>query len=227
MRGRLLAIEGLDGSGKATQARLLCDRLRRGGVGLRRVSFPNYAEESSAPVRMYLGGLFGGDPGDVNAYAASSFFAVDRFASYVRHWRADYRNGALIVADRYTTSNLIYQLPKLPRGEWDGFAAWLQDYEYEKLGLPRPDLTIYLDLAPALAGHLLDKRYGGDREKRDIHESDAGYQAACRESAAYAAKLLSWRTVACASGGKLRAPADIHAEMTKIVLEEFHLYASV
>lgn len=222
MSGRLITLEGLDGSGKATQTELLCTELLRRGVGLKRVSFPDYAEESSAPVRMYLDGKFGGRPGDVNAYAASSFFAVDRFASYVRFWRADYLGGALIVADRYTTSNLIYQLPKLPRGEWDGFAAWLLDYEYEKLALPRPDLTVYLDLPPEISQKLLDKRYGGDQGKKDIHESDTAYLSDCRRSATYAAKLLSWRTVACAENGRLRDVGSIHAEILKIVLEELH-----
>ena len=227
MNGRLITIEGLDGSGKATQTRLLCAELRRRGIGLKMVSFPNYTEESSAPVRMYLEGKFGDRPRDINAYAASSFFAVDRFASYVRHWGADYRSGALIVADRYTTSNLIYQLPKLPRGEWDGFAAWLLDYEYEKLGLPRPDLTVYLDLPPETSQKLLDRRYGGDEGKKDIHERDTAYLSDCLGSADYAAGLLSWRRVACERDGRLREIGSIHQEILKIVLKELFGNASI
>ena len=222
MRGRLITVDGLDGSGKATQTELLCKALKQRGVPLRRVSFPDYSSMSSAPVRMYLDGEFGSRPEEVNAYAASSFFAVDRFASYVRDWRKDYLEGTLIVADRYTTSNMIYQLPKLSKKDWDGFLQWLQDFEYEKLRLPRPDLTVYLELPTEISQKLLDKRYqnGG---KRDIHESNLGYLAACRESAAYAAGHLGWRTIACEEGQRLRKRKEIHEELLKLVLGEFHV----
>ena len=163
----------------------------------------------------------------MNAYAASSFFAVDRYASYVRHWRKDYESGALIIADRYTTSNIVYQLPKLPENEWERFTGWVEDYEYGKLGLPRPDLTLYLDMPPEISQKLLDGRYGGDQKKKDIHESDVKYLNECRRSAAFAAKLLSWRTVACAAGGEPRDTGSIHAEILKIVLEELHFYATI
>lgn len=220
MSGRLITIDGLDGSGKATQTELLCRELERRGVKFRHVSFPNYEEESSAPVKMYLNGEFGGKPEDVNAYAASSFFAVDRYASFVRHWREEYLNGALIVADRYTTSNIIYQLPKLPRAHWDSYIKWIQDFEYEKLALPRPNLTIYLELPTEISQRLLDKRYRADGGSKDIHESNTDYLSACRESAVYAAKCLSWKTVNCECGSKPRSVQDIHAEILKIVLED-------
>lgn len=222
MSGRLITIDGLDGSGKATQTELLCEALKRRGVKLRRVSFPDYSSASSAPVRMYLNGEFGSRPEEVNAYAASSFFAADRFASYVRDWRKDYLSGTLIVADRYTTSNMIYQLPKLPKKDWDGFLRWLQDFEYEKLRLPRPDLTVYLELPTEISQKLLDKRYrnGG---KRDIHESNLDYLAACRESAAYAAGRLGWKTIACEEGERPRKREEIHEELLKLVLGEFHV----
>ena len=141
MSGRLVVIEGLDGSGKATQTALLCEALTQIGVRLKRVSFPDYQEKSSALVQMYLGGELGAHPQEVNAFAASSFYAVDRFASYVRHWRSDYASGSLIVADRYTTSNMVYQMTKLPRSEWDSYLDWVRDFEYNKLGLPAPNCS--------------------------------------------------------------------------------------
>lgn len=220
---RLITIEGLDGSGKATQTRMLCAELERRGVNVRSVSFPNYKEPSSAPVKMYLNGDFGKKPGDVNAYAASSFFAVDRYASYVRHWREDYKNGILIVADRYTTSNMIYQLSKLPKSDWDGFITWLCDFEYKKLGLPEPNLTLYLDVEPEISQKLLSKRYNGDNNKKDIHESNVGYLSICRESAAYAARRLGWKVIRCTSSGKLLDAESIHLEITKIILGELNL----
>lgn len=222
MNGRLISIDGLDGSGKATQTELLCKELGRRGIKLRRVSFPDYSAESSAPVRMYLNGEFGGKPQDVNAYAASSFFAVDRFSSFVRDWKKDYSSGTFIVADRYTTSNIIYQLPKLPEKEWESYMKWVQDFEYEKLGLPRPNLTIYLELPLEISQKLLDKRYHGDAKKKDIHESNMEYLSACRKSADYAAGRLGWKTVACENGGSPRKREEIHEEILKIVLEEFH-----
>lgn len=222
MSGRLITIDGLDGSGKATQTELLCRELERRGIKLRRISFPNYAAESSAPVRMYLNGEFGGKPENVNAYAASAFFAVDRFASFICGWKEEYLNGTLIVADRYTTSNIIYQLPKLPEKEWESYLEWVQDFEYGKLALPRPDLTIYLELPTEISQQLLDKRYHGDLEKKDIHERDVGYLSSCRESAAYAAQRLSWKTIVCEKGGSPRKREEIHAEILRIVLEEFH-----
>jgi dTMP kinase len=223
MRGRLITIDGLDGSGKATQTDLLCRELKRLGIKVRRVSFPDYAAESSAPVRMYLNGEFGGNPEDVNAYAASAFFAVDRFSSFIRSWKKDYLEGALIVADRYTTSNMIYQLPKLSGEEWENYLEWVQDFEYKKLELPKPDLTLYLELPVGLSQKLLDKRYRNGIGKKDIHERNTGYLSACRESAAYAAQRLSWKTIACEEGGSLRKREEIHAEILRIVLEEFHV----
>lgn len=227
MRGRLITVDGLDGSGKATQTDMLCKDLERRGVRLRRVSFPDYRGKSSALVKMYLNGEFGGKPEDVNAYAASSFFAVDRFASYVRDWRRDYLGGTLIVADRYTTSNMIYQMPKLPRGEWESYIRWAEDFEYGKLMLPKPDLTVYLKLSAGLSQKLLDKRYRDGAGKKDIHERDITYQTACEESAAYAAELLAWKTVSCEENGNLRTAENIHEEIVKMILKELSSYAAI
>lgn len=212
-QGKLLVIEGLDGSGKTTQFQLLQERMEREGIASRFISFPDYSEPSSALVTMYLGGEFGSEPGDVNAYAASSFYAVDRFASYKKFWEADYRAGKTIVSARYTTSNALHQMGKLPREEWDEYLRWLCDYEYRLLGLPRPDLTVYLDLEPALADELLAARYAGDESKRDIHERDRAYLRQCRECARYAAGPLGFRVISCGEGGKIRSREDIAGEL--------------
>ena len=227
MNGKLISMEGLDGSGKATQTELLCSELSRRGVLLRRVSFPDYAEPSSALAKMYLDGEFGSDPNAVNAYAASSFYSVDRYASFQRFWRKDYRSGALIIADRYTTSNIVFQLSKLPKSQWESFIVWLEDFEYGKLGLPKPDLTIYLDMPPEVSQKLLKNRYHGDENKRDIHESNTFYLSACRESAEFAAERLNWKVINCADGENPRTVEEIHADVIKKIAEELPLYVSL
>lgn len=217
MSGRLITLEGLDGSGKTTQMGLLETELRARGAAFRSVKFPSYGQPFAAPAQMYLNGEFGGRPDAVNAYAASAFFAVDRCASYLKLWRNDYENGVLVLADRYTTSNMIYQLPKLPRAQWEGCLAWLQDFEYVRLGLPRPALTVFLDMPPALSQKLLEARYRKNGGGRDIHERDVEYLAACRESALFAAERLGWRVIPCAAGGKPRGAERIHAEVMRCV----------
>ena len=176
MKRRLIVIEGLDGSGKATQAKLLAENLAQQNLRVREVSFPDYASESSALVKMYLAGAFGTHPDDVNAYAASSFYAVDRYASFKHDWQGDYEAG-LVIADRYTTSNAIHQCSKLPMEQWDAYLDWLFDFEYEKLGIPSPDLVVYLKVDPDVSQKLLSKRYDGHMEKEDIHEKDLGLSA--------------------------------------------------
>lgn len=213
MSGRLVVIEGLDGSGKATQTALLCEALTKSGVRLRRVSFPDYQEKSSALVKMYLGGELGAHPQEVNAFAASSFYAVDRFASYVRHWRQDYENGSLIVADRYTTSNMVYQMTKLPHSEWGSYLDWVCDFEYNKLELPAPDAVIYLDMPLEISQRLLRERYEGDEAKKDLHEQDTAFLAACRQSALYCAEKLGWLVIPCAENGQIKPAQQIHAEI--------------
>lgn len=193
--GKLIVLEGLDGSGKGTHAKKLAEALLSEGKQVRKITFPDYDEPSSALVKMYLGGEFGTNPEDVGPYAASSFYAVDRFASFKKHWKSFYDNGGIIIADRYTTSNATHQMGKLPQAEWDAFLEWLCDYEYQKLGLPRPDLTLYLDMDPEISQRLMAKRYHNDETKKDIHEKAKEYLAQCRQSALYAAKYLGWKTV--------------------------------
>ena len=213
---KLIVIEGLDGSGKATQAKRLTEALVEKGIPVREVSFPDYGSDSSALVRMYLSGQFGTDPQDVNAYAASSFFAVDRFASYKKDWCRDYARG-VVIADRYTTSNAVHQCSKLPKEQWEDFLNWLFDFEYKKLGIPAPDCVIYLNVDPAVSQALMTARYSGDENKKDIHERDIAYLRHSREAAAYCAEKLGWETVDCCRDGQMRTIEDIHKDVMKLL----------
>ena len=176
----LVVLEGLDGSGKGTQTGLLRQGLEDRGIPVRQVTFPDYQSPSSALVKMYLGGEFGTDPEDVNAWAASTFYAVDRYASYQKDWKKDYQAGTLILCDRYATSNLVYQMGKLPREQWGQYLAWVEDLEYGKLGIPRPDAVLYLDMPIEISQKLLLSRYQGDSGKKDIHESHLEFLRSCR-----------------------------------------------
>ena len=206
---KLIVIEGLDGSGKATQTRLLKESLEGMGKEVRKLTFPDYDNPSSALVRMYLDGVFGDKPDDVNAYAASAFYAVDRYASYRQFWEGDYRSGKITLADRYATSNAIYQRTKVENTQWDGFLGWIEDFEYNKLEIPQPDLVIYLDMPPDVSQKLMTLRYGGDESKKDLHESNRAFLSQCRRSALYAAKRYGWKIISCAQGEQPRAIEEI------------------
>lgn len=199
--GKLIIFEGLDGSGKGTQTALTAQKLAARGVDLRQITFPDYASESSALVKLYLAGAFGQKPDDVNAYAASSFYAVDRYASYKTGWGAFYRDGGLVLSDRYTTSNAVHQCSKLPPAQWDGFLNWLFDFEYHKIGIPAPDAVVYLAVDPEVSQRLLTARYHGDDSKKDIQEKDLDYLARSRAAAEYCAKALGWKRIDCTADG--------------------------
>ena len=216
-RGRLIVVEGLDGSGKETQANLLRASLIERGVDLRSVSFPRYDSASSALVRMYLSGRFGPSPDDVGAYAASAFYAVDRYASYKEDWGAFYEAGGTVLADRWTTSNAVHQCSKLPRAEWDGYLEWLFDFEYRLLGVPEPDLVVYLDMDPEASARLVEERCEREGVAKDIHEADAAYLARCREAAGFCAGRGGWARVECAPDGELRTVEDVHEEVLGLV----------
>lgn len=220
MSGKLIVIEGLDGSGKATQAEALVRTLEEQGKRVRKVSFPDYGSDSSALVKMYLRGAFGSKPDDVNAYAASSFFAVDRYASFKSDWGAFYRSGGVVVADRYTTSNAVHQCSKLPEEQWDEYLQWLFRYEYDLLGIPAPDRVIYLRVDPVVSQRLMTGRYHGDESKKDIHEHDVAYLNRSRAAAEYCAANLGWHTVDCARDGEMRSVEDIAADVLSLVLRD-------
>lgn len=215
--GKLIVFEGTDGSGKSTQLELLAKRLEAEQIGFQRLRFPQYEEPSSALIRMYLGGAFGDDPEAVNAYAASTFYAVDRYASYQRVWKDYYQGGGLVVSDRYTTSNAVHQGSKVPEGERAEFFRWLYDLEYDRMGLPRPDLVVLLDMPVELSEQLMRKREKSTGTHADIHERDEDYLKKCRDVALHAAKYYGWRTVSCAKDGAIRGVEDIHEEVYAIV----------
>lgn len=213
MNGKLIVIEGLDGSGKATQTAMLRSKLLQLNLKYYQVSFPDYNSKSSSLVKMYLNSEFGESPNDVNAYAATSFFAVDRYSSYIKDWKEKYQSGYIIIADRYTTSNVIYQMSKLGTDDWDYYIDWMQDYEYNKLGLPKPDKVIYLDMPVEISQEFMNKRYKGDETKKDIHESNVSFLNNCRDSALYAAKRLKWDTIECSNNGIPRVIGEIYNEV--------------
>lgn len=213
MSGKLIIFEGTDGSGKATQAALLCQELEKRGIPYKKLDFPRYQEESSALVRLYLSGAFGSHPDDVNAYAAASFYAVDRYASYKQDWSKFYEEGGLLIADRYTTSNAIHQTSKLPVTERGKFLDWLFDFEYRLLGLPEPTRVLYLDLPTELSRQMMRKREEITHTQADIHEKDDAYLRACRENAAFVVERCGWTRIDCSRNGAVRSIEDIHEEI--------------
>ena len=217
--GELIVIEGLDGSGKSTQLDLLPKGLLQNGFESRSVSFPNYSDDSSALVKMYLAGQFGTKPGDVNAFAASCFYAVDRFASFKKDWGEYYNGGGIIVSGRYTTSNAVHQCSKLPESEWESFLSWLYDFEYNKLGIPKPDKVIFLDMPTEVSQKLLDNRYSSDGGHKDIHECDLEYLNRCRKAALFTAEYSGWVKISCAENDSPRTIEAIAADVLKETLK--------
>lgn len=215
--GKLIVIEGLDGSGKATQAKLLTEYLTAQNIPVRKVSFPDYESDSSALVKMYLSGQFGEKPDDVNAYAASSFYAVDRYASFKRDWGKFYDEGGMIIADRYTTSNAIHQCSKLNRQQWDLYLDWLFDFEYKLLGIPAPNMVVYLKVAPEISQKLMIGRYHGDESRKDIHEKDMEYLGRSHEAARYCCEKLGWKEIQCNVGENMRSIDEIQDEIRMLV----------
>ena len=211
--GKLIVIEGTDGSGKSTQFRLLTQRLTRENTAFKCLVFPRYAEPSSALIRMYLGGEFGSRPTDVNSYAASTFYAVDRYASYKQDWGAWYEQGGLVLSDRYTTSNAVHQASKEAPEKQAEYLKWLYDFEYDRLGLPRPDLTIYLDVPTDFTEKLMRRREQDTNTQADIHEKDTAYLSACRRAGRAAAEFYGWTVIDCVKDGSMRSIEDIHEEI--------------
>ena len=215
---KLIVIDGLDGSGKTTQFEIIKGELMK-SHSVKAISFPDYNNPSSALVKMYLNGELSKDAGGVNAYAASSFYAVDRYASYKMFWEENYLRGDLIFASRYVSSNAIHQMSKLPRSEWDSYLEWLEDYEFVKLGLPKPDLVIFLDMPVEISQRLMTERYNGDETRKDIHETDFEYLKVCRKSALYAAERLGWKIVECSANSEPLSVEEISTKLLHLIKE--------
>ncbi len=213
----LIVLEGTDGCGKSTQAELACQALTRAGVDHKRLIFPRYDNDSSMLLRMYLEGRFGSHPDDVNAYAASTFFAVDRYASYQTDWKPDYQAGRVIFSDRYTTSNAVHQSSKLEQEALFQFSDWLFHYEYDLLGLPRPTCVIFLDLPPEASFRMLHKRQGA---QGDIHELDHAYLIRCHQRALELCAHYGWHRIACWDGTQIRSIDSIHREIMEVIFRE-------
>lgn len=214
---RIVVLEGLDGCGKSTQFDSITKYLESIGIDVKPISFPDYSNPSSELVKLYLHGEICSNAEDVNAYAASSFYAVDRYVSYKKYWQSDYENGTFILAARYVTSNCIYQMVKLPKSKWGNYTDWLEDYEYSKLELPKPDLVIYLDMPVDVSQKLLSERYNGDESQKDIHEKNINYLNSCREAALYTAQKQNWRIVKCSDGCKPFTREKIFADIVAVL----------
>lgn len=217
MSQHLIVIEGTDGSGKSTQAQLTCEALQAAGVDFKRLTFPRYQDDSSMLVRMYLRGDFGSHPEDVNPYAASTFYAADRYASYMTDWKSDWEAQRVIFCDRYTTSNAVHQSSKLPEDQLADFTKWLFNYEYHLLGIPAPTCVIFLDMPPEVSFRMLQKRQG---ESGDIHELDHEYLIRCHDRALSVCEQYGWHRVCCAENGEIRPIEDINRDIQKIVFAE-------
>ncbi len=217
---KLIIIEGLDGSGKSTQTALVEGYLKNKNIDFKKIKLPDYESPSSTLVNMYLNGEFGSDPHCVNAYAAGAFYAVDRYASYKLKWEKYYQNGTLVLADRYATSNSIYQMEKLDKSDWDSYLEWSYDFEYNKMGIPKPDLVVFLDMPIEVSQKLMTERYNGDEAKKDVHEADVAFLNRCRTAALYTAEKQGWRVIKCSRDGEPLSIEEIHGEIIKSIEKE-------
>ncbi len=216
--GLFITLDGLDASGKETQSARLCAALRDRGYRVRELSFPMYGEKSAVPVELYLGGALGDRPEDTNAFAASTFFSIDRYISYRTDWKKDIEDpDTIVVSNRYTTANAVHQLSKLPKERWDDFLAWLWDFEFGKLGLPIPDLILYLEMHPDISMKLLARRSSETGRKQDIHEKNKNHLLKSYEAAVFASAQLGWNRIRCFDREKPRPIDDIHTEIMRAV----------
>lgn len=225
VNGKVIVIEACDASGKATQTKKLFERLVEEEYNVRKVEFPNYESKSSALVKMYLNGEFGGSPEDVNPYVASTFYAVDRFASYKKEWEKFYKEGGIIIADRYTTANMVHQASKIEdQDEKEKFLDWLWDFEFVKFGLPVPNCVIFLDMPPKFSQKLMEERknkFTGGQQK-DIHEKDSKYLTESYINSCGVAKKYNWKKINCVKEDIIKSIDEIQKEIYDFVIGEIN-----
>jgi len=216
MKGTIISIEGTDGAGKHTQQQLLAKSLKEQGYDVFEQSFPNYESDSSAPVKMYLGGEFGASANCLDAYQASTLYAVDRMCTYKKSIEPHYENGEIILFDRYVQSNFIHQCSKIEdEDEKKEFIAWEEDFEYNLLGIPRPNIVFFIEMpvekSLELARSRADYKTGG---KKDIHEEDPTHLQKSYDNGLNLAKKLGWTIIHCVDeNNNLKTIDDIHAEI--------------
>lgn len=220
--GKIIVIEGLDGSGKQTQSEKLFNRLKEEGKNIIKIAYPRYENPSSSLVKMYLSGEFGKNATDVNAYIASTFYAVDRYASYKQDYEEFYKNGGIVLLDRYVTANMVHQSSKInDLEEKEKFLSWLCDFEYGLFGIPKPDKVFFLNIPPQVSQELIKERKNkfSNESQKDIHEQDEKYLQHSYDNACYLINKYSWDEINCTRDGKLRTIDDIHEEIYTKVLE--------
>lgn len=216
--GKIFVIDGTDGSGKQTQFQRLEERLSDENVKYRVVSFPNYESSSSSLVKMYLSGEFGENAKDVSPYIASTFYAADRYATYKRYFEEYYNEGGIILADRYTTANMVHQAGKIKdKKEREKFLNWLWDFEFNLYGLPVPTKTFFLNMPPDYAMKLIEDRENKFTHElqKDIHERDKGHIVDSYNAACDLVDTYDWYEVKCVENGKVRTVQEIHEEIYK------------
>ena len=214
--GKLFVIDGTDGSGKQTQFQKLQERLDKEGIEYKTVSFPNYDSPSSSLVKMYLSGKFGENAKDVSPYIASTFYAADRYATYKKDLEEYYNNGGLILADRYTTANMVHQAGKISdEKEREKFLNWLWDFEFNLYGLPVPTEAFFLNMPPEYAFKLMENRKNKftHEDKKDIHERDKNHIIDSYNAACSLVDKYNWYEVKCVKEDKIRTIEDIHEEI--------------
>jgi len=219
-KGKIIVIEGIDSSGKATQVKMVYEELINEKYRAMRLEFPDYKSDSSALIKMYLNGKFGEDPKSVNPYAASLFFAADRFASFKSDWEKFYNEGGILILDRYTSSNMIYQAAKIEnKKKREEYLDWINDLEFKKLDLPRPDIVIFLNMPPEFCSKLNDKRLNkiNGLNKKDIHERNSGYLKKTYKVALNAAKKYKWEVIDCIENNSIKPINEINREILRII----------
>ena len=219
--GKIIVIEGTDSSGKETQSNIIFEKLKERNLNVRKISFPNYESPACTPVKMYLAGEFGEDPVKINPYPISTMYAIDRYASFKQDWENFYNDGGIIITDRYTTSNMVHQASKIEvYNEKLEYLNWLEDLEYDKIKIPRPDVVIFLNMPTEFAIKLMESRKNKitGEMKKDIHEKNHEYLKKSHDNAREVAKLQNWVEVMCVEKDRIKTIEEIGEEVFNIVM---------